>query len=284
MTLSIGFKTAPQMTTYAEILRVWEEADTVPSLEHAWLFDHFAPIGGYPLDGPCLEGWTLLAALAARTERLRVGLMVTGNTYRNPAILAQIGATADIISQGRLDFGIGAAWNEIEHTMYDVPFYTPAERIRRMGEACVVIKSLWTNETTNFDGRYYHLREARCEPKPVQKPYPPFTIGGGGEQLTLKIVARHADVWNFVGGDVEMFKHKMAVLDEHCRAEGRDPARIQRSIQPVVIYDDAPKTIAAILPYIDAGANHIVLNLRPPYPQNIAHWLADEIIPALQPA
>jgi len=282
MTLSFGFKTAPQMTTYESILQVWEEADKVPELEHAWLFDHFVPIGKNPVEGPCLEGWTTLAALAARTERLRMGLMVTGNTYRNPAILANIGATLDIISKGRLDFGIGAAWNEIEHTMYDVPFYTPAERIRRMGEACELIKLLWTQEVTDFEGKYYHLQQARCEPKPVQKPYPPFVIGGGGEQLTLKFVARHADIWNFVGGDAAMFTHKMAKLDEHCRNEGRDPATIKRSIQPVVTYNDAKATIAAIQPYIDAGANHIVLNLLPPYPKEIAHWLANEVIAPLK--
>ncbi len=177
MKLSFGIKTAPQFTTYDDILRVWNEADRLPEIEHAWAFDHFIPLGPDPT-GPQLEGWTLLGALAARTERLRLGLMVTGNIYRHPAVLANIGATVDVISHGRLDFGIGAGWNEMECNMYGIPLYAPGERIRRLGEACEVIKLLWTEPRANFNGKYYQLRDALCEPKPVQKPYPPFVIGG----------------------------------------------------------------------------------------------------------
>src|SRR5579871_3279035 len=129
--LRFGIKTAPQHTTYDDILRVWLEADGVPEIEHAWLFDHFVPLRE-PVTGPCLEGWSLLAALAARTERLRLGLMVTGNTYRHPAVLANIGATVDAISHGRLDLGIGAGWHENEHRMYGIPLSAPGERIRRL--------------------------------------------------------------------------------------------------------------------------------------------------------
>ncbi len=138
--LRFGIKTAPQNTTYEDMLRVWQEADEIPVIEHAWLFDHFMPIGNYDPAGPCLEGWSLLAAFAAQTKHLRLGLMVTGNTYRHPAVLANIGATIDIISHGRLDFGIGAGWNELEHTAYGIPLYKPGERIRRLGEACEVVK------------------------------------------------------------------------------------------------------------------------------------------------
>ena len=175
--LRFGIKTAQQNTSYEAILRVWTEADSIPSIEHAWAFDHFIPLGPDPT-GPQLEGWTLLAALAARTERLRLGLMVTGNTYRYPAVLANMATTVDIISNGRLDFGIGAGWNELEHQMYGIPLYTTGERIRRLGEACEVIKLLWTETVANFNGKYYQLKDARCEPKPVQKPYPPFVNGG----------------------------------------------------------------------------------------------------------
>src|SRR5256886_3229841 len=230
MKLRFGIKTAQQFTSYDEILRVWLEADSIPIIEHAWAFDHFITLGPDPT-GTQLEGWTLLGALAARTERLRLGLMVTGNIYRHPAVLAKIGATVDVISHGRLDFGIGAGWNELECTMYGIELYTPGERLRRLGEACEVIKRLWTETVANFDGRYYHLKDARCEPKPVQKPHPPFVIGGGGEQLTLRIVAQYANIWNFVGGSVDTFLHKIEVLEEHCAAVGRDPSEIERSIR-----------------------------------------------------
>ena len=225
MKLRFGIKTAQQFTTYDDILRVWLEADKIPIIEHAWAFDHFIPLGPDPT-GPQLEGWTLLGALAARTNRLRVGLMVTGNTYRHPAVLANIGATVDHISHGRLDFGIGAGWNELESSMYGIPLYTPGERIRRLGEACEVIKRLWTETVANFDGKYYQLKDARCEPKPVQKPYPPFVIGGSGEQLTLRVVAQYANVWNFVGGSVDTFLHKVEVLERHCEAVGVIPPRL----------------------------------------------------------
>ena len=177
--LRFGIKTAPQYTTYDDILRVWQEADAIPIFEHAWVFDHFVPLGANPA-GPCLEGWTLLAALAARTDRLRVGVMVTGNTYRHPAVLANMGATVDALSHGRLDFGIGAGWHEHEHAMYGIPLFAPGERIRRLGEACDVITRLWTEPVATYDGRYYRLAAATCEPKPVQKPHPPFVIGGSG--------------------------------------------------------------------------------------------------------
>lgn len=281
MKLRFGIKTAQQNTTYDDILRVWLEADSVPIIEHAWAFDHFIPLGPDPT-GPQLEGWTLLGALAARTERLRVGLMVTGNTYRHPAVLANIGATVDHISHGRLDFGIGAGWNELESNMYGIPLYTPGERIRRLGEACEVIKRMWTETVANFDGKYYQLKDARCEPKPVQKPYPPFVIGGSGEQLTLRVVAQYANVWNFVGGSVDTFLHKVEVLAGHCAAIGRDPSTIERSIQTVVNYNNPAETLNEIKPYIEAGATHIILNLRPPYPEGIVHRIGEEIAERLK--
>lgn len=140
--ITFGIKTAPQHTTYEAILQVWQQADENPAFDHAWLFDHYAPIHG-ELDGPCLEGWAALAALAAATRRIRLGLMVTGNTYRHPAVLASIAATVDIVSNGRLDLGIGAGWNEYEHASMGIPLYAPGERIRRLDEACQIIKQLY---------------------------------------------------------------------------------------------------------------------------------------------
>ncbi len=278
--LSFGIKTAPQHTTYNAMRAVWKAADEIAAYEHAWLFDHFAPIHG-DVNGACLEGWTLLAALAAQTGRLRIGLMVTGNTYRHPAVLANMAATVDIVSNGRLDFGIGAGWNEYEHSSMGIPLYAPGERIRRLGEACEIIRQLFTEDLTSFDGRYYQIREARCEPKPLQKPHPPFVIGGGGEKLTLRVVAEHADIWNFPDprGSVEEFRRKVDILNGHCAAVGRDPATIRLSVQPMVDYDNLAQTTQTVQQLVDAGATHVVLNLRPPYPEGIVQRLADEVIP-----
>lgn len=274
--LRFGIKTAPQNTTYEDMLRVWLEADMLPIFEHAWLFDHFMPLG-VDHTGPCLEGWTLLGAFAALTRRLRVGLMVTGNTYRHPAVLANMGATVDIISHGRLDFGIGAGWNEIEHTAYGIPLYTPAERIRRLGEACEVVRRMWTETAPDFDGHYYQLKNAYCEPKPIQKPYPPFVIGGGGEKFTLRVAAQYANIWNFAGGGVEDFRHKSEVLDNHCAAIGRDPATIERSVQFLINLNDLSQTRDTLRSFIEAGATHLILNLRAPYPEGVVHRLAEEV-------
>ncbi|CAA9570306.1 MAG: Coenzyme F420-dependent oxidoreductase [uncultured Thermomicrobiales bacterium] len=279
--LRFGIKTAPQHTTYGEMLALWEEADNIPAIEHAWLFDHYAPIHS-DVDGPCLEGWTTLAAFAARTKRLRLGLMVTGNTYRHPAVLTKIAITTDIISGGRLDFGIGAGWNEYEHSSMGIPLYAPGERIRRLDEACEIYKRLCTEHLTTFDGRYYQLKEARSEPKPTQRPYPPITIGGSGEQLTLRVVAKHADIWNFAGGSVETFQHKDRVLREHCAVVGRDPEAIERSIQTAVNYDDLDATVATVQSFVDVGATHLILNLRPPFPAGIVTRLAEEVIPRIK--
>jgi F420-dependent oxidoreductase-like protein len=279
--LSFGIKTAPQSTTYEDMKRVWLEADTIPSIEHAWLFDHFMPING-DTGGPCYEGWSLVSAFAALTRRMRVGLMVTGNTYRHPAILANIGATVDTISGGRLDFGIGAGWNETEHSAYGIPLYKPGERIQRLGEACEIIKRMWTETAPSFEGRYYQIKDAYCEPKPIQKPIPPFVIGGSGEKLTLRVVARYADVWNCVDTDLENFKHKSAILDEHCAAIGRDPRTIQRSIQPVVNPNDMEGAREQVRRFIEAGATHLIMNLRPPYPAHIVHRIDEEIIQPLK--
>ncbi len=279
--LRFGIKTAPQNTTYEDMLRVWLEADTIPIIEHAWVFDHFIPLGPNPT-GQCLEGWTLLAALAARMQRLRVGVMVTGNTYRHPAVLANMAATIDIISRGRLDFGIGAGWNELEHEMYNIPLYEPGERIRRLGEACEVVKRLWTETPANFDGKYYQLKNAYCEPKPVQKPYPPIAIGGGGEKLTLRVVAQYANIWNFAGGPIDIFQHKNTVLDEHCAAIRRDPATIERSVQLVINPNNLQETRDLTRNFIKAGASHLILNLRAPYPGGIGQRLADEVAEPLK--
>ncbi len=275
-TLRWGIKTSQQHTTYEAIVPLWKEADANPVFTHAWLFDHFNPIVG-SVDGPCYEGWTMLGALAAQTERLRMGLMVAGNTYRNPAVHAHIAATVDLISKGRLDFGVGAGWNVYEHESMGIPLYEPAERIRRLGEACEIAKLLFTKDVSSFDGKYYQLKEARLEPKPVQKPYPPFVIGGGGEQLTLRVVAKYADIWNHGGVDVEVFTHKVEVLHRHCETIGRDPNEIELSVQARIDYADISGSLAVLQPMIEAGATHFILMCSYPYPDGIVATLAEEI-------
>jgi F420-dependent oxidoreductase-like protein len=278
--ITFGIKTAPQHTTYEAILRVWQQTDANPVFAHAWLFDHYAPIFS-DVNGPCLEGWTTLAALAAETKRIRLGLMVTGNTYRHPTVLASIAATVDIISNGRLDIGIGAGWNEYEHASMGIPLYAPGERIRRLDEACQIIKQLFTQDVTTFAGRYYQLKEARREPKPLQKPHPPLLIGGSGEQLTLRVVAKHANIWNFVAGPVEEFQRKLGILQQHCEAVGRDIQTIDLSTQVPIKYDNLAEARERTKTFIAAGANHFVYTLSYPYPEDIVARVADEVVGAV---
>jgi alkanesulfonate monooxygenase SsuD/methylene tetrahydromethanopterin reductase-like flavin-dependent oxidoreductase (luciferase family) len=280
---SFGIATAPQQVSYRDVLRVWREADTIPQIEHAWLFDHLMPIGGDP-NGPILEGWTLLSALAAQTERLRLGLLVTSNRFRPPAMLAKIAATVDIVSGGRLDFGIGAGsrptipWARREYDAHGLPYHDSAHAVGSLAEACTVIRRLWTSgQPFDFDGAYLHLTGAFCNPKPVQRPHPPILIGGRST-ATLRVVAEHADLWNIPGGDIEDAVRRGALLDRFCAEIGRDPASITRSIVLPVSYDRPGNTRDAIAEAIDAGFPHIVLGLSAPYPENVARWVTNELI------
>jgi F420-dependent oxidoreductase-like protein len=191
-----------------------------------WYADHFMP-NAEDTSTPWPEAWITLAALGAQVPRLRLGTLVTGNTYRHPAVLAKMAATLDHITGGRVVLGIGSGWQENEHKQYGIPFYTVAERLKRLDEACQVIKLLFAETKSNFGGEYYQLEDASLEPKPVQSPLP-LLIGGGGERVTLKITARYADEWN-VWGTVETLRHKMAILDQHCEDLGRDPGSIKRT-------------------------------------------------------
>jgi alkanesulfonate monooxygenase SsuD/methylene tetrahydromethanopterin reductase-like flavin-dependent oxidoreductase (luciferase family) len=278
-----GISTAPQQVSYQDILRVWREADAVPQIQDAWLFDHLFPIGGDP-DGPIFEGWTLLSALAGQTERLRLGLLVTSNRIRPPALLAKIAATVDQVSGGRLDFGIGAGsrtdipWARREYDAYGLPYHDASHAVGSLAEACTVIKRLWTEDQPfDFHGRYLELTGAFCNPKPVQRPGPPFVIGGQAA-ATLRVVAEHADVWNMPGGDRESAVRRGAQLDRACAEIGRDPASITRSIPLPVSYADPAGTRDTIAGFLDAGFRHIVLSLPAPYPEHVAHWVADELI------
>jgi F420-dependent oxidoreductase-like protein len=259
--IRFSFKTRPQHTDWAAFRDMWREADRIPTYQAGWTFDHFYPISGDPA-GPCLEAWTSLAALAAEVKRIRLGVMVTCNTYRHPAVLANMVATLDVISQGRLEFGIGAGWYEEEHQAYGIPFPSLRERFGRLEEACRILHDLLTNDVASFQGTYYQLDEARCEPKPIQRPRPPLVIGGTGGQ-TLRIAARWADQWNFPGGPVEEFRRKLEVLRSHCTAEGRDPHQIEASVQ--VEMSSPSQTAEAAASYLAAGADHIIVWFSSPF-------------------
>src|SRR5437879_1732951 len=202
--MRFAFKTAPQNSTWSDIRSVWLAGDQIELFESAWTFDHFSPLS-QDTTGPCLEGWITLAALAQATTRLRLGVLVTGIHYRHPAVLANMAAALDIISGGRLELGIGAGWNEEESGAYGIELGTLTERFDRFDEACQVLIGLLSQETTDFDGKYYQLKAARNEPKGPQRPHPPIVIGGSGEKRTLRTTARYAQHWNFAGGTPEDF-------------------------------------------------------------------------------
>src|ERR1700678_271297 len=197
--MRFAFKTSPQNTTWADLLAVWQAADEIDVYESGWTFDHFYPIFS-DSSGPCLEGWTTLTALAQATKRLRLGTLVTGIHYRHPAVLANMAAALDVISDGRLELGIGAGWNEEESGAYGIELGTPAQRSDRFEEACEVIVGLLTQGRTTFRGRYSQPSGPRNDPKPIQRPHPPICVGGSGEKRTLRTAARFAPPWDFLGG------------------------------------------------------------------------------------
>lgn len=193
--------------------------------DSVWLDDHLM-FGKRPV----LECWTTLSALSSITAKIRLGTMVSCNSFRNPALLAKMAATFDVMSNGRLEFGIGAGVQRDEHIAYGIPFLKPRVRIDRMKEAVEIIKKMWTEEKTTYKGKHYRINKAFCEPKPVQKPHPPITIGGSGEKLTLKVAAQYADRydWGYVPS-LKLYKHKLDVLESHCKAVGRDFHEIEKS-------------------------------------------------------
>jgi F420-dependent oxidoreductase-like protein len=274
----VGVKLSQQLCSIEQQRAVWRLADQA-GFDHVWVFDHFNPIGGQDLAGDIWEGWTLMAAAAEATTRTRIGNMVTGNTYRHPGVLAKMAVTIDHLSSGRLEFGLGAGWAEVEHTMLGLEFPSTGERLRRLAEACTVIKKLWTEARADYEGRYYHLSGALAEPKPVQKPYPPMWIGGGGERKTLRIVAEHADVWNFAGGPLETALQKVEVLKRHCADVGRDPAQIRLSTQIRYSADDPDASLRVIEDFVKAGFTEMVVIVGGANPVGLAERVAEQVLP-----
>jgi F420-dependent oxidoreductase-like protein len=277
--MRFAFKTSPQNTTWPAMLDVWRAADDIELFESGWTFDHFYPIFS-DSTGPCLEGWTFTTALAQATTRLRVGLLVTGIHYRHPAVLANMAAALDIISDGRLELGVGAGWNEEESEAYGIELGTLTERFDRFDEAIEVVVSLLTNETTTFRGRYYELNEARNEPKPVQQPHPPIVIGGTGPKRTLRTAARWAQHWNHPGATVDNWKLSRDILFGHCADIGRDPSEITLSTH--LRYDaDAGVGVLAeqAAAYAEAGLDLGIVYLPPPHDPAVLEPLAEALAP-----
>ena len=233
-----GFGTASeQWRRSVEIAQLAERS----GLDSVWVYDHFHNVPK-PAHEAVFECWTTIAAISQRTSRIRLGQMVGCNLYREPSLLAKITSTIDVISGGRLDWGIGAGWYENECLGYGYDFPSPKERIAMLRECVEIVKMMWSEPETNYDGTYYTLVRGNCDPKPVQKPRPPIWIGGGGEQLTLRVVARHADYANF-GGTEEDFLRKKNILAEHCKAVGRDMDEIGLTWSPEVFMRESEREV-----------------------------------------
>jgi len=272
--LRIGLKNSGQATTIEALRDVWRIADEA-GFDHVWDFDHLASIGANGTDRPVYEGWTLLAAIAASTHRVRLGCLVTGNTYRHPALLAKMAVTVDHLSGGRLEFGIGAAWAESEHRMYGIEGLD--HRVGRLRESLDVIASLWTRERTTFEGRYYHFKDAIANPKPIQKPHPPIWIGAGGDQM-LQVVARYADVWNVSGASTPGAAAELSQkLDEACTKAGRDPGQLRRSVQHM--WDGRERTVLLdnVFRYAEAGFTEHIINCQGPDHARVAAAAAEAL-------
>jgi F420-dependent oxidoreductase-like protein len=259
--MRFAIKTRPEHTTWQRLRDVWVAADEFEIFESAWNWDHFYPLSG-DMAGPNLEGWSMLAAMAQATSRIRLGCQVTGMIYRHPAVLANMAATVDIISDGRLELGVGAGWNQMECDAYGIDLPPLKERFDRFDEGVQAIVGLLSDPVTNFDGQYVKLTDARCEPKPVQRPHPPITIGGKGPKRTLRAAARWAQQWNVIVSGVDEWQPLKDILVAHCEDLGRDPAEITCSVN-VRIDPDQPldNAVAQAAAYGQAGVDLVVMNL-----------------------
>jgi F420-dependent oxidoreductase-like protein len=268
--LRIGVKLAPQGTTMAAQRGFWRIADQA-GFDHLWVYDHLAGVGAAGMvcepdvGVDVFDGWSLLAAMASETSRIRIGNMVTANTFRHPGVLAKIASTVDHLSGGRLEFGLGAGWNVYEHAMLGLHLGGARERIERLDEAIQVIKALWSpEERVSFQGDHYTLDRAVSAPKPIQQPSPPLWLGGSGEKRMLRVVAKHADVWNIVNhSGLDEAVRISGVLDERCREIGRDPSAIRRSGQ---LRPDPVKVVDEAAPWVAAGFSEMVLYVGPEHP------------------
>jgi F420-dependent oxidoreductase-like protein len=311
-----GIQTGQQSVEWSQLLDLWQKADAW-GYDSLWAFDHFYPIFVDP-QGPCLEGWTLLAALSQATRRARIGHLVTGNTYRNPCVLAKMAATLDHVSGGRLNLGIGAGWFELEHKSFGIDFKTVGGRLGALDESCEIIRGMFTQEKTTVHGKHYTVTDAMCLPKPIQRPHPPIMIGGTGQKVLLKLVAKHADMWNATNGAEEMRGH-IDVIKRHGETVGRDTDAIEKTVMMPLVYNaprerqefvtnlivhmraNAPSGARTITPemarkeimigdkqecldtierYVKAGVTHFIFMCFAPYFVDEIQAFAEEVIPA----
>jgi F420-dependent oxidoreductase-like protein len=297
--------------TWPELVDAWQELDRNSNFDSLWLMDHFVTGMGQESgsEGPCFEGWTALSALAQATERVRLGILVTGNFYRQPAVLAKQATTVDHISNGRLIFGIGAGWHEYESQAYGLNMPSVKERLDRLDEAANLVKLLWTEQRPSFSGKYYSLDKPPYNPPNIQQPHPPILIGGSGEKRTLRIVAKYADMCN-VSGSPESMKRKFKLLDQYAEEAGRDPTSIRRTAQVPLFLNDNPafkervlQGISAMRPdpeearasillgnvnevkeqveaFAETGLEEMYLALWPRFLMPVVKAFSDEVIPA----
>jgi F420-dependent oxidoreductase-like protein len=274
-----AIKTAPQHGQWDDFLDVWRAADDIELFESAWNFDHFYPLSE-PFTGPCLEAWTMLAAMAQATTRIRIGCMVSAIHHHHPAIIANMAATLDTISGGRFNLGLGAGWNEMEDVAYGLGMGSVKDRLDRFEEGLEVVTSLLSNEETSFQGRFFSLRDARCEPKGPQG-LPPLFIGGKGKQRTLRLVARYAQGWDSMFTPIDEWRELNDLLDGYCSELGRDPREITRMTHIRWSQDDDIGALvdrAAALG--DAGLDQVVWGMAPPHRPSRVEALATALTSA----
>jgi F420-dependent oxidoreductase-like protein len=307
----VGVHSGQQHTSYEAYAHLWETVEAL-GLDWASVFDHFLPIQS-DSTGPCFEGPTLLAAMAARTRRIACGIVVTGVTYRHPALLAKIAATLDHVSGGRFELGMGAAWNDLEHRQYGIPLPTLATRVEMLDEAAEIVRRLLTESEVGFEGRHYHLAGAYCEPKPLPGNGVPLWVGGAGERRTLPVVARRADGWNTFLIPMDAYRRKLAVLAEECASIGRDPDDIRKALVFRAVLGEtrneaedelaarsqqlgvepgelarqtlaltAEECIDLLRPYAELGVEDFLLMARPPLMPRTLEVLAHRVAPALR--
>lgn len=297
MELKIGLKTSLMHVSYEDVRRVWRQADEIPEIADAWLWDHLLPLVG-DRGGPAPEGWTMLSALAAQTSRLRLGMLVTSNRLRPPALLGKMASTVDVISGGRLVMGLGVGGTVqppdaggvagenpavAEYAAYGIPLISPSEGIARLEETVTILRRMWTEEEFDYRGPFTTLVGTRNAPKPIQPAGPPVLIGAWGERA-LRVVAKHADIWNIPGpphNTVAEVAARSRILDRLCVAAGRDPADVERSVQIIVAEDGAAQARDTIAELTAIGVRHVVVGSRRLYQPDGMTWLQKEVV---QPA